>query len=362
MHSKAGWWSSAALVALAAIALVASAEERKWSDKTGKFQVDAELIKVEDGKAVLRRSDGKQVKVPVEHLSDSDQAYLKSLDKGDPAAAPSSGDAGAANPVIADIAARFYSDLRNKERTVAQQSLTKKAMSLLAAGPSPLGGLPQPESGNKAITPGKALLDGETAEIPVMVRAGGKVHKTKLHLRKEGDECLVFALSATYPDGEKSINFEAANVPQENVDPLQAILGQTVELSGYTVQGKPVDMSDYKGKVVLVDFWATWCGPCRAEIPNIKTTWDKHHDDGFEVIAVSVDEDLKALKAFVAEEKPPWTVVADNSPQNKKPLGNKYGIRAIPAFVLIGKDGKAAAINCRGQRLEPAVAKQLASK
>jgi thiol-disulfide isomerase/thioredoxin len=357
MHSKTGQRLSATAFVLVALALVAAAEQRKWTDKTGKFQVDAELVKVEDGKAVLRRIDGKQVKVPVEHLSESDQAFLKTLDKSAPAA-----DTSAAGPAIAEIATRFYGDLRNKERTVAQQSLTKKAMSLLAAGPSPLGGLPQPESGNKAITPGNVSLDGETAEIPVMVRAGGKVHKTKLHLRKEGDEWRVFALSATYPDGEKSINFEAANVPQGDVDPLQAILGQTVELAGYTVQGKPVDMSQYKGKVVLVDFWATWCGPCRAEIPNIKVTWDKHHNDGFEVIAISVDEDLKALKAFVAEEKPPWTVVADNSPQNKKPLGDKYGIRAIPAFVLIGKDGKAAAINCRGQRLEPAVAKQLASK
>jgi thiol-disulfide isomerase/thioredoxin len=354
MNFKPAWRLTSVVILIAAIVSSAAAEERTWTDKTGKFTVSAELIKVEGGKATLKRTDGKQIQVPVEQLSDADQAFLTAGDESGPKTG-----AAAADTAIAEIATRFYSDLRNQQRTVAQQSLTTKALALLSAGKSPLGGLPQPEAGKKAITPGDVSLDGETAEIPVMVRAGGRVHKTKLHLRKEGDEWRVFGLSAVYPDGEKSINFEAAMAASDG-DPLQAILGQTVELAGYTVEGKPLDMSQYKGKIVLVDFWATWCGPCRAEIPNIKETWDKHHDDGFEVIAISVDEDLKALKSFVAEEKPPWTVVADNNPRNQKSMGGKYGIRAIPAFVLIGRDGKVAAIHCRGARLEPTVAKLIA--
>jgi thiol-disulfide isomerase/thioredoxin len=119
-------------------------------------------------------------------------------------------------------------------------------------------------------------------------------------------------------------------------------------------------MSKYQGKVVLVDFWATWCGPCRAEIPNIKENWDKHHDQGFDVIAISVDQDLKALGAFVAEEKPPWTVVADNFPSNHKQMDARLGIRSIPAFILLGKDGKVAAVNCRGPQLGQQLDKQLA--
>ena len=170
----------------------------------------------------------------------------------------------------------------------------------------------------------------------------------------------VFAISAVYPDGEKSINFEAARV-LSNIDPLLALVGKPLDIEGFKIDGKKLDMSQYKDKVVLVDFWATWCGPCREEIPNIRENWDKHHDQGFDVIAISVDQDLKALGSFVAQEKPPWTVVADYNPNNHKQMDGKLGIRAIPAFILIGKDGNVAAVNCRGELLGRQLDKLLAS-
>jgi thiol-disulfide isomerase/thioredoxin len=200
-------------------------------------------------------------------------------------------------------------------------------------------------------------IDGNLAEIPVLVRAGGTLHKTKLHLRCEDDLWRVFALSATYPDGEKSINFEAAVEAEQDVDPLLTLIGKPIELEGHTTDGQHIDLAQYKGKVVLVDFWATWCGPCRAEIPNIRQNWDKHHDSGFEVIAVSVDNDLTALQFFVAEEKPPRTVVADNHPKNQKSMAARFGIRGIPAFILVGRDGKVVTVHCRGERLGQSLAR-----
>jgi hypothetical protein len=86
-------------------------------------------------------------------------------------------------------------------------------------------------------------------------------------------------------------------------------------------------------------------------MPNILQNWEKYHDDGFEVIAISVDKDMKALTDFVLQETPPWTVVADNHPDNGHRMGAKYGIRGIPAFILVGRDGKVATVNCRGPRL-----------
>jgi thiol-disulfide isomerase/thioredoxin len=335
---------SGLIIGLFSITVDALAEQRTWTGAKGKSSVVAELVTVDGGKAVLRRTDGQEITVEISRLSEADRAYIESR----PSA--TARDANAANLIIAKIAESFYSDLRNDERSIARAALTEKAEGLMATGRSPLAGLPQPQTGKTSIRVGSATLDGNVAEIPVVVRAGGAVHKTKLHLRCEDDQWQVFAISATYPDGEKSINFEAEAVMQD-VDPLVALVGKPIELQGHTLDGQPIELSQYKGKIVLIDFWATWCGPCRAEMPNIRKNWDKHHDDGFEVIAISVDEDLKALESFVAEEKPPWTVVADNHPDARKSMAARFGIRGIPAFILVGQDGKVAAVHCRGEQL-----------
>jgi thiol-disulfide isomerase/thioredoxin len=348
-------WRGGALVLSVAFAAAAWAEVRTWTDSSGKFSVEAEFVELQKGKVVLRQEDGKTLGVPLKRLSAADRAFVASL--ADPAAA---GEASTPAGIISEIAQRFYSDLRTPKRDVARQSLTKKAQELMSAGKSPLAGLPQPEEGERTIRPGKVQVEGDVAEISVFVRAGGRTHKTKLHLRREADEWVVFALSAAYPDGEKSINFEIAGVA-DNVDPLRALVGSAFQLEGYTLAGQPLSLADYKGKVVLVDFWATWCGPCRAEIPNIYQNYQKYNADGFEVIAVSVDRDLKALQSFVAQETPPWAVVADNHPRNQKSMAGTYGIRGIPALILVGADGKVADVHCRGPRLGEAVGRLLAS-
>lgn len=306
--------------------------DRTWTDVSGKFTVTAELVAVRDGKVVLGRQDGKQITVPLVQLSEEDKRFLKQKE-------------------IPEVAEKFFSDLRNSDRAEAQQLLTKKAMSLMKGPRSPLARLPKPSEEDNAIKVGQVNIDGKVAEIPIRVRAAGKFHKTKLHLRFEDEKWRVFAISATYPDGEKSISFEAEGVTDQTGDPLQALVGKPLPLSGYTVGGGPLEMANYQGKVVLVDFWATWCGPCRAEIPNIMQNWNKYHDDGFEVIAISLDQDREALRTFLGQEQPPWTVVEDKHPRNKQPMGVKYGIRGIPAFILLGRDGRVAAVNCRGPRL-----------
>ena len=125
--------------------------------------------------------------------------------------------------------------------------------------------------------------------------------------------------------------------------------------------GKPLALADYKGKVVLIDFWATWCPPCRAEIPNVVATYKKYHSQGFDIIGVSLDEDRQKLLNFTRENNMTWPQFFDGQGWKNK-LAVKYGIEAIPATYLLDGNGIIIAKDLRGAELEQAVAKALPKK
>lgn len=142
--------------------------------------------------------------------------------------------------------------------------------------------------------------------------------------------------------------------------------GNEIEVTGKTTEGKDFDWAAYKGKVVLVDFWATWCGPCRAELPNVKANYEKYHAKGFEVVAISLDEDREALAGFLKDEAIPWTnLVAipekDGEPA-EQPTAKHYGVTSIPTAILVGKDGKVVSLNARGEALTELLDKLLGDK
>ena len=140
------------------------------------------------------------------------------------------------------------------------------------------------------------------------------------------------------------------------------LLGNPMELVGPSLDGTEVNLTQYKGKVVLVDFWATWCGPCISELPNVQEVYKKYHDQGFDVFAISFDNTKEELENFLKTNDMPWTQVFFDEEGKRgwdNPLGQKYGIFSIPATFLVGRDGNVHKFNVRGEELDPAVAELL---
>lgn len=126
-----------------------------------------------------------------------------------------------------------------------------------------------------------------------------------------------------------------------------------IAIKGSDMNGKEIQLSDFKGKVVLLDFWATWCGPCIEDLPNIVSVYEKYHKDGFDIIGIPLEQqpvDKDKFTKFLSDHKMPWPQILDS-----KNIGMAYGVTAIPCTILITKEGKIAAVDLRGDSLEPAV-------
>ncbi len=173
----------------------------------------------------------------------------------------------------------------------------------------------------------------------------------------------------------RSRNTGFAAAAQKEIDKL-GIKDRPIDIAFTAVDGRQVDLKDYRGKVVLVDFWATWCGPCKAEIPNIKQVYADYHAKGFEIVGIalenarlSLDDTAEQAAAkhakarqiltdFVTKVDMPWPQYYDGKFW-KNDLAARYGIESIPAMFLIDQQGRLVSTNARGPELEKEVKRLL---
>ena len=139
---------------------------------------------------------------------------------------------------------------------------------------------------------------------------------------------------------------------QVELERKTAIGSLAPEITLPDTDGNPRSLSSLRGKVVLLDFWASWCGPCRKENPNVVVAYNKYHDKGFEVFSVSLDKDRDSWLKAIATDKLTWSNHVSDLKYWKSTGAAAYGVTAIPNAFLIDREGKIVAKKLRGDALE----------
>jgi thiol-disulfide isomerase/thioredoxin len=202
-------------------------------------------------------------------------------------------------------------------------------------------------------------LDTDRTAAIAEVEKGARALLKEYPGRQEPYEMLMFVAREADPEKSRQI---AKEVTQSKASPelkeaAQAMLtkleavGKPVPIKFKAVDGRDVDLAKLHGKVVLVDFWATWCGPCVGEVPNVVAAYEKLHPKGFEIVGISFDADKGALERFVKAHKMTWPQYFDGKRWDND-FGKQFGIEGIPTMWLVDKKGNLRDLNAREALLE----------
>jgi thiol-disulfide isomerase/thioredoxin len=251
----------------------------------------------------------------------------------------------AAETALAERILQTEKDLQSKAYLMAAGILMPKRIAELAKA--------EPEQRVATIEALKRLLrakveQGLTAQDAMLARSAGRAleisQQTDLAVDAYQEFAEIFGRSA---DGasRQYASFFAATARR------LGLVGNEMELVGTTVAGEAFDWSSYRGKYVLVDFWATWCGPCVAEIPNLKRLYATYHQRGFDIVGISLDRNPNALTAYLKQQEIPWVTLYEQGGGGSHPVAKQYGISAIPTMFFVDKEGKVVSLQARGLEL-----------
>ena len=237
--------------------------------------------------------------------------------------------------------------------------------------------------------PAREVLDGLVLSRTVFSTDGEKSSSAPTDI--DGACRAILAFATKYPDSDVPLslsvglmdNFEATHLPRESLAvwqelagspnqklsgvaqrkiPALTFLSKPIDLLLTALDGRPIDLKVWRGRVVLLDFWATWCAPCMAEMPFVRKIYAAYHDQGFEVVGISCEGARRTkmgqtgleILAFTQRKGMSWPQYYDESVpgEREKSLQAQFAVTAIPAIFLIDRSGNLAAMNLHGEALE----------